>query len=109
DGLVGGANSVPLKLFPEYELMQQARGVKAAAPTDLFYPDLSTRAPKIAPPKVVTPQRLQSYLVKQRRIFQKGLLGWLRGDEEAARVMPDAIQGIGHVQSRSAQPSLRRG
>src|SRR5438874_9588809 len=30
DELVGGADPVPLKLFPEYELMQPARGVKAA-------------------------------------------------------------------------------
>jgi len=47
DELVGGANPVPLKLFPEYEQMQQARGVKGASPTDLFFPDLSPRAPKI--------------------------------------------------------------
>src|SRR5215472_1046721 len=63
DELVGGANPVPLKLFPEYERMQQARGVKAVSPTDLFYPDLSARAPKISTAKV-TPQRLQSFLVK---------------------------------------------
>src|SRR5258706_13464456 len=106
DELVGGANPVPLKLFPEYELMQQARGVKAAAPTDLFYPDLSPRAPKIAAAKVITPQRLQSYLVKQRRLFQRGLLAWLRGDEDAARVMRDAIQGIEDVQTHSAQRSF---
>src|SRR6202051_1860840 len=54
DELVGGAHPVPLKLFPEYELMQQMRGVKAAAPTDLFYPDLSPRAPKITSVKTVT-------------------------------------------------------
>ncbi|TMH06960.1 MAG: hypothetical protein E6H67_04960, partial [Betaproteobacteria bacterium] len=48
DELVGGAYPVPLKLFPEYESMQQARGVRSSAPTDLFYPDLSPRAPKIA-------------------------------------------------------------
>ena len=104
--LVGGAAAVPLKLFPEYELMQQARGVKAAAPTDLFYPDLSPRAPKIAAAKVVTPQRLPSYLVKQRRLFQRGLLAWLRGDEDSARVMRDAIQGIEDVQTHSAQRSF---
>ncbi len=106
DELVGGANAVPLKLFPEYELMQQARGVRAAAPTDLFYPDLSPRAPKIAATKVITPQRLPSYLVKQRRLFQRGLLAWLRGDEDAARVMRDAIQGIEDVQTHSAQRSF---
>jgi chemosensory pili system protein ChpA (sensor histidine kinase/response regulator) len=106
DEVVGGANPVPLKLFPEYELMQQARGVKAAAPTDLFYPDLSPRAPKIASAKSVTPQKLPSYLVKQRRLFQRGLLAWLRGDEEGARVMRDAVQGIEDVQTHSAQRSF---
>ncbi len=103
DEVVGGAVPVPLKLFPEYELMQQARGVKAAAPTDLFYPDLSPRAPRIASAKSVTPQKLQSYLVKQRRLFQRGLLAWLRGDDEGARVMRDAVQGIEDVQTHSAQ------
>jgi chemosensory pili system protein ChpA (sensor histidine kinase/response regulator) len=106
DELVGGANPVPLKLFPEYELMQQARGLKAAAPTDLFYPDLSPRAPKIASAKSITPQRLPSYLVKQRRLFQRGLLAWLRGDEDGARVMRDAVQGIEDVQTHSAQRSF---
>ena len=106
DELVSGANPVPLKLFPEYELMQQARGVRAAAPTDLFYPDLSPRAPKIASGKAVTPKKLPSYLVKQRRLYQRGLLAWLRGDEEGARVMRDAVQGIEDVQTHSAQRSF---
>jgi chemosensory pili system protein ChpA (sensor histidine kinase/response regulator) len=106
DELVGGATPVPLKLFPEYEAMQQARGVRAAAPTDLFYPDLSPRAPKIATAQAVTPQKLPSYLVKQRRLYQKGLLAWLRGDEEAARVMRDAIQHIEDVQTHSSQRSF---
>src|SRR6478609_7499208 len=33
DELVNGAAPVTLKLYPEYEAMQVARGVKAAAPT----------------------------------------------------------------------------
>ena len=106
DELVSGANPVPLKLFPEYELMQQARGARAAAPTDLFYPDLSPRAPKIASGKAVTPKKLPSYLVKQRRLYQRGLLAWLRGDEEGARAMRDAVQGIEDVQTHSAQRSF---
>jgi chemosensory pili system protein ChpA (sensor histidine kinase/response regulator) len=106
DELVGGANPVPLKLFPEYELMQQARGVKAAAPTDLFYPDLSPRAPKIATLKSATTQKMPSFLIKQRRLFQRGLLAWLHGDEEGARVMRDAIQGIEDVQTHSSRRSF---
>ena len=105
DELVNGVNPVPLKLFPEYELMQLARGAKAASPTDLFYPDLSPRAPKIGT-QVVTKQNLPSYLIKQRRIFQRGLLAWLRGNDEGAKVMRDAIQAIEDVQTHSAQRSF---
>jgi chemosensory pili system protein ChpA (sensor histidine kinase/response regulator) len=106
DELVGGAYAVPLRLFPEYEQMQQARGVKASAPTDLFFPDLSPRAPKIASVKTVASQKLPSFLIKQRRLYQRGLLAWLHGDEEAARAMRDAIQGIEDVQTHSAQRSF---
>ncbi|MDQ6916415.1 MAG: hypothetical protein M3023_01165, partial [Pseudomonadota bacterium] len=104
--LVGGAYPVPLKLFPEYELMQQARGIKASAPTDLFYPDLSPRAPKIASVKTVSSQRLPSFLIKQRRLYQRALLAWLHGDDQAARAMRDAIQGIEDVQTHSSQRSF---
>src|SRR5215831_15837873 len=106
DELVGGAGLVPLKLFPEYELMQQARGVKNAAPTDLFYPDLSPHAPRIAAAQAVAPQKLPSFLVKQRRVFQRGLLAWLRGDEEGAHVMRDVVQHIEDVQTQTAQRSF---
>ncbi|MFO1322849.1 MAG: Hpt domain-containing protein [Burkholderiales bacterium] len=104
DELVNGVQPVPLKLYPEYEAMQGARGIKAAAPTDLFYPDLSPRAPRIAPREAISPNRLPSYLVKQRRLYQRGLLAWLRGDESAAATMRDAIAGIEDI---TTQGSLR--
>jgi chemosensory pili system protein ChpA (sensor histidine kinase/response regulator) len=104
DELVNGAAPVPLKLYPEYEAMQSARGVKAAAPTDLFYPDLSPRAPRITQREVIPPNRMPSYLVKQRRLYQRGLLAWLRGDENGAVSMRDAIAGIEDITS---QGSLR--
>ncbi len=104
DELVNGAAPVPLKLFPEYEAMQRLRGVKAAAPTDLFYPDLAPRAPKLGAPQVIPPARLPSYMVKQRRLYQRGLLAWLRGDDEGARTMRDAVAGI---ESATTQQNLR--
>jgi chemosensory pili system protein ChpA (sensor histidine kinase/response regulator) len=101
DELANGAPPVPLKLFPEYEAMQSARGIKAAAPTDLFYPDLSPRAPRIAPREIVPANKLPSHLVKQRRQYQRGLLAWLRGDEEGGRTMRDAIAGIEDITTQS--------
>ncbi|MEP7274708.1 MAG: Hpt domain-containing protein [Betaproteobacteria bacterium] len=103
DEIVDGVAPVPLKLYPEFEQMQQARGIKAVTPTDLFYPDLSPRAPRAPPPEDMA-SRLPSFLVKQRRLFQRGLLGWLRHDEEGSRTMRDAVAGI---ESVTAQPNLR--
>ncbi len=104
DELVKGAPPVPLKLFPEYELMQRSRGVRASAPTDLFYPDLGPRAPRLGTPQVIPPNKLPSYMVKQRRLYQRGLLGWLRGDDEGAVTMRDAVAAI---ESATTQQNLR--
>ncbi len=103
DEIVDGVAPVPLKLYPEFEQMQLARGVKAVTPTDLFYPDLSPRAPR-TPPREDAPSRLPPFLVKQRRLFQRGLLGWLRGEEEGGKTMRDAVAGI---ESVTQQPNLR--
>jgi chemosensory pili system protein ChpA (sensor histidine kinase/response regulator) len=97
DELTNGAPPVPLKLFPEYEAMQALRGIKATAPTDLFYPDLSARAPKIAPREALPASRLASQIVKQRRVYQRGLLSWLRSDAEGLAQMREAIAGIEDV------------
>jgi chemosensory pili system protein ChpA (sensor histidine kinase/response regulator) len=102
DELVNGAPPIPLKLYPEYESMQLTRGMKAAAPTDLFYPDLSPRAPRISPREPIPPNKLPSYLVKQRRLYQRGMLAWLRGDEAGATTMRDAVAGIEDVTTQSS-------
>jgi chemosensory pili system protein ChpA (sensor histidine kinase/response regulator) len=104
DELVKGVAPVPLKLFPEYEAMQLARGAKAASPTELFYPDLSLRPPRIAPREPIGAAKLPSYLVKQRRTYQRGLLTWLRGDAEGAKTMREAVAGI---EDATTQGSLR--
>ena len=104
DELVNGAPAVPLKLFPEYEAMQRARGVRASAPTDLFYPDVSARSPSPPAGRTLAADKLPSYLVRQRRQYQRGLLAWLRGDEEGARNMRDALAGI---EEATAQANLR--
>ena len=105
DELANGSPPVALKLFPEYEAMQHARGVKAATPTDLFYPDLSPRAPaREVSSEALAESSLPSFVIKQRRLYQRGMLGWLRGDAEGAKAMREAIAGI---ETATAQPKLR--
>jgi chemosensory pili system protein ChpA (sensor histidine kinase/response regulator) len=97
DELVAGAPPVSLKLFPEYEAMQRLRGVKAAAATDLFFPEMKLRTPLPGVPLPVSPKKLASHLVKQRRVYQHGLLGFLRGDEDGAIEMREAVAGLERV------------
>ena len=76
------------------------------APTDLFYPGpVAAKAPRIAPREAMPPNRLPSYLVKQRRLYQRGLLAWLRGDEAGRE--GDARRDRRHRGRRRTQPSLR--
>ncbi len=102
--VVNGAQPAPLRLFPEYEAMQRARGIRVVAPTDLFYPDLSTRAPAREDAHEVPPARLHSHLVRQRRTYQRGLLEWLRGEDDGAVAMREAV---GAIADATTSPPLR--
>ena len=104
DETANGAPPVPLTLFGEYEAMQKARGIEAAAPTDLFYPDLNVRAPRAAQSEIMPAARLASHLLKERRQYQRGLLEWLRGADTGATSMREAIAAIEDV---TTQPNLR--
>ena len=101
DEIANGAMPVPLKLFPEYEAMQKARGVEGASPGDLFYPDLDVRPPRTTPREIMPAANLTSYLLKQRRDYQRGLLEWLRGKAAGGPTMRDAIAAIEDVTTQS--------
>ncbi len=102
--LVGGAPPVPLNLFPEYEAMQRERGIKVAAATDLFFPARRLRGPLPGAPLPVAAENLAAHLRRQRRVYQSGLLAFLRGDGVGARKMRDAAVGLERV---SVQESAR--
>ena len=102
DELVGGAAPQPLKLFPEYEAMQHARGIDAASPSDLFFPDLSPRTLALATLPPIPADKLASHLIMQRRLYQRGLLAFLRGDDDGVRMMREAVGGIERASGRQS-------
>ena len=102
--VTAGAPLVALKLYPEYEAMQRARGVKAVAATDLFFPDLAAQVPLEMAGEDLTGTALTVQLIKQRRQFQTGLLLWLRSEAAGARAMRDSI---GVIEGLTAQAGLR--
>ncbi len=102
--LASGAAPAALKLYPEYEAMQRSRGVEAVTPTDLFYPDLRIRAPRVLLREAIPADKLPSHLAKKRRLYESGLLLWLRGDAAGARTMREAVAGIEAI---ATQENLR--
>jgi chemosensory pili system protein ChpA (sensor histidine kinase/response regulator) len=104
DDLLAGAPDVPLRLFPTYRLLLEARGVDRISESDLFYPDLSVRAPKGARPSPVDEESFPRFVRSERTKYQKGLLKWLRNpeDKEGLREMKAALEAIEATQTQPA-------
>ncbi len=106
DDLLNGEPNQPLRLLDLYEEVQRARGVESAGGADLFYPDLSVRPPRrSAPVTPLAPAALTKHLKKQRALFQRGLLAWLRGDRAGLDTMGQALAAI--ESSQEDVPSAR--
>ncbi len=92
--ILRGAPLSPLVLFSEYDAMQQQRGVKESNPADLFFPDLSPRIADDGPQVAVDPKVFPIFLIRKRRVYQLGLLDWLRGNHNGIEQMREAAEDI---------------
>ncbi len=94
DGLANGADNAALRLFPQYQELQQLRGLEMSFEQDLFYPNLDVQlpAPVLSQP---VPSDAMARLKTLRSQYQQGLLKWMRQDDVAAAVqqMQQAVEG----------------
>jgi chemosensory pili system protein ChpA (sensor histidine kinase/response regulator) len=102
DELLSGMPHQPIRLFPYYRTLLEARGAERVHPADLFFPNLSIRPqlPPVEPDKAVRPSKF----MVMRQHFEKALLPFLRtsdrGTELAnAAAMRDIIGEIERIQS----------
>ena len=97
--LADGAPHQPVRLFPAYRAVMQARGAERIAESDLFFPDLSARPPQRE--AAAPPADMREHVQAQRRRFQSGLLRWLRNPADAAaqRDMAEAVRAIERTQA----------
>lgn len=94
DALANGADDAALRLFSEYQALQQLRGMEASFELDLFHPGLDVQLPQRIldmPQEGDAPQRLR--MLRSR--YQQGLLHWLRKDDAPAalQAMQEALDG----------------
>jgi chemosensory pili system protein ChpA (sensor histidine kinase/response regulator) len=95
DALVAGAPNATLRLFQEYQELQQARGIEMAFESDLFFPDLQVELPAA----LLNEEMLgdaQAHIKSSRVLYQQNLLKWLRQDDtiEALRGMMSAVRVV---------------
>jgi chemosensory pili system protein ChpA (sensor histidine kinase/response regulator) len=106
DDLIAGEPEQALRLFPEYSDLLRMRNVEKALESDLFFPDLSARAPKIADVPQLNEAELSALVKKARVKFQRGLLSWLKRDNttQGLQLMREAV---GSIEQAQAQPVNR--
>ncbi len=94
DTLANGADNAALRLFPQYQELQQLRGLEMSFELDLFYPNLEVELPKQVTNLAVQTDAL-GRLKSLRGQYQQNLLKWLREDDTALSVqlMQQAVEG----------------
>ncbi|MDH4233820.1 MAG: Hpt domain-containing protein, partial [Gallionella sp.] len=105
DALADGADNAPLRLFPQYQELQQLRGLEMAFELDLFYPNLDVQLPQqiLKPPRQ---EGVQARLKVLRGQYQQGLLRWLR-QEDAPAALLTMQQTVGGVMFCEPQDNSR--
>jgi chemosensory pili system protein ChpA (sensor histidine kinase/response regulator) len=99
--LLSGASHQPVRLFPYYRALLEARGAERIHPADLFFPNLAVR---VQVPPVATDQA-PDYVALRKR-FERALLPFLKnaGEPSNAASMRDII---GEVEAAQSNPHTR--
>ena len=106
--LSDGAPDVPLKLFPQFKAMLNARGIAQVQESELFFPDIGHKAPSGL--ETVLPQEmpLQAYLTEQCQRYRRILVCWLRApaDEAALQEMREILMAVERSQALASEKTL---
>ncbi len=100
--LLAGASHQPVRLFPYYKSLLEARGAERVHPADLFFPNLAIR-PQLPPINDAAFSESIDYAGLRQR-FEKALLPFLRKNDAAseatnARAMLDIVVQVERAQS----------
>ncbi|HEY0845977.1 MAG TPA: Hpt domain-containing protein [Noviherbaspirillum sp.] len=99
--LLSGMPHQPVRLFPYYRVLLEARGAERIHPADLFFPNLAIR-PRLPAVEASRPAKPATYMM-MRQHFEKALLPFLKSADRNlelanATAMRDIIAQIERVQ-----------
>ncbi len=104
--LESGAPHQPLRLYPLYAELADARGMTAPPRSELFFPDVTSHTPQLSAPVKVDRERAAKELRLLRGHFEKGLLGWLRAPKSDAGPK-EMLMAVGRIAQLNVAPSTR--
>ncbi len=106
DGLAKGGINAPIKLFPLYREVSVLRGKSDVSEKDLFFPDLTAKAPTPVATAAVPLDKLPAALLAQRSRFQRGLLVVMRNsqDRDGLKDMRGALEALNLIAAQLPQP-----
>ena len=108
DDLVAGEPNQPMRLLPSYSALASARGLGACNPTDLFYPDISSRPPRhSAPVAPLSAEQLQTLLKSERARFQRGLLAWMQHSGDQRVTLESMRAAVDNIEATQDAPASR--
>lgn len=93
DALANGVDNATLRLFPQYQELQQLRGLEMSFELDLFYPNLAVQLPQQVM-NAPAPNDATARLKVMRSQYQQGLLRWFKQEDAAAALqqMQQAVE-----------------
>ena len=105
DGLMAGAANTELKLAATLQEVMARRGGEPPAPSELFYPDTSLRAPRTEPEAGMDDDARSRAIHAARGQYQRGLLFYLQNKDPAAglALMEQAVRQVERLAPGPAQ------
>lgn len=105
DELMAGLPHIELRLSPILREVIVRRGLDAPAPSELFYPDTSVRAPRSTPEMQLSDEERNRAIRNARLRYQKGLLQFLQNKDVPAGLlqMQNAIGSVEKLAPGAAQ------
>jgi len=101
DSLERGQPNAPLRLYPLYRELAAMQGGAEGSERDLFYPDLSPAVPPHIKPRTLAADKVAAHVQKQRVLFQRGLLAWLRNSTKGG--LDDMRRAVNQLHKVAAQ------
>ncbi|HJV51607.1 MAG TPA: Hpt domain-containing protein [Noviherbaspirillum sp.] len=107
DELLSGVPHQPVRLFPYYRALLEARGAERIHPADLFFPNLAIR-PQLPINEPVQAAEPEQYAGMRKR-FEKALLPFLKSsDPGAERATAAAMRDlVGEIEQMQGQQQAR--